>query len=108
MSIQGVSQCFKCKKAFDLFNRRHHCRSCGRIFCRCPRVPPPPPASLSVKPSEYVCVCVSVRAVAVPWEHGSVWMSAPRLVCTEGSKACMFEATKEARHVCHQGMYAIY
>ena len=30
---QGVSQCFKCQRGFDLFNRRHHCRSCGRIFC---------------------------------------------------------------------------
>ena len=30
---QGVSQCFRCKRAFDFFNRRHHCRCCGRIFC---------------------------------------------------------------------------
>jgi hypothetical protein len=61
--MQGVSQCFKCKRGFDLFNRRHHCRSCGRIFCRClhalcspnpkPSTPPPstpsrPPASLLI------------------------------------------------------------
>ena len=30
---QGVSQYFKCKKSFDFFNRHHHCRWCGRIFC---------------------------------------------------------------------------
>jgi growth factor-regulated tyrosine kinase substrate len=26
-------QCFKCKTTFTMFNRRHHCRGCGRIFC---------------------------------------------------------------------------
>jgi len=34
MPDERVSQCFKCNKGFDLFKRRHHCRSCGRIFCR--------------------------------------------------------------------------
>ena len=68
MWIQGVSQCFKCKKAFDLFNRRHHCRSCGRIFCRCPRVPPPSYVPLSSRPNMCVIVCVCVHAVLA---HGS-------------------------------------
>ena len=68
MSIQGVSQCFKCKKAFDLFNRRHHCRSCGRIFCRCPRVPPPPscvPLCQAFRMCVCVCVCVCVRSLSL-------------------------------------------
>jgi hypothetical protein len=28
-----VTHCFKCGVAFGLFVRKHHCRSCGRIFC---------------------------------------------------------------------------
>lgn len=28
-----VDSCFSCKTQFTLFNRKHHCRACGRIFC---------------------------------------------------------------------------
>lgn len=28
-----VNNCYKCNSNFSIFNRRHHCRSCGRIFC---------------------------------------------------------------------------
>ena len=28
-----VTNCFKCGSTFSMFNRRHHCRACGRIFC---------------------------------------------------------------------------
>ncbi len=29
-----MSKCFKCKTEFGMITRKHHCRSCGRIFCR--------------------------------------------------------------------------
>lgn len=29
----AVTECFQCNSVFTLFNRRHHCRGCGRIFC---------------------------------------------------------------------------
>jgi len=28
-----VNNCYKCGSIFGMFNRRHHCRACGRIFC---------------------------------------------------------------------------
>jgi len=28
-----ILACFACDKPFSLFNRRHHCRHCGQIFC---------------------------------------------------------------------------
>lgn len=27
-------KCFNCKCSFSLFKRRHHCRLCGRVFCK--------------------------------------------------------------------------
>jgi len=34
ISDQVVERCQKCKSQFHFFLRRHHCRNCGRIFCR--------------------------------------------------------------------------
>ena len=28
-----VDNCYNCLEVFSIFNRKHHCRSCGRIFC---------------------------------------------------------------------------
>ena len=36
MDNKAVNKCFECNVAFTVFNRKHHCRACGRIFCaRC-------------------------------------------------------------------------
>jgi hypothetical protein len=29
----SVTHCYKCKSAFWFYLRKHHCRSCGQIFC---------------------------------------------------------------------------
>lgn len=28
-----VDNCYNCQSKFTLFNRKHHCRACGKIFC---------------------------------------------------------------------------
>ncbi|KAM7256101.1 hypothetical protein ACFE04_011842 [Oxalis oulophora] len=33
MPDQSVRVCYECDSQFTVFNRRHHCRLCGRIFC---------------------------------------------------------------------------
>jgi predicted RNA-binding Zn-ribbon protein involved in translation (DUF1610 family) len=33
---QHCDSCYECGAEFGLFNRKHHCRVCGRVFCgRC-------------------------------------------------------------------------
>jgi len=32
-SDKNVQSCYKCSNSFTIFNRKHHCRMCGRIFC---------------------------------------------------------------------------
>ncbi|KAL0414999.1 UNVERIFIED_CONTAM: 1-phosphatidylinositol-3-phosphate 5-kinase FAB1B [Sesamum latifolium] len=33
MPDRSCRVCYECDSQFTLFNRRHHCRLCGRIFC---------------------------------------------------------------------------
>ena len=30
---ESVNNCYECNNSFSFFRRKHHCRSCGRIFC---------------------------------------------------------------------------
>lgn len=33
MPDHSCGMCYECDSQFSLFNRRHHCRVCGRVFC---------------------------------------------------------------------------
>ncbi|KAJ8535790.1 hypothetical protein K7X08_034191 [Anisodus acutangulus] len=61
MPDQSCRVCYECDSVFTLFNRRHHCRLCGRVFCaKCTSnsIPAPPrePRSLQEE-CEKVRVC---------------------------------------------------
>ncbi|GER45066.1 1-phosphatidylinositol-3-phosphate 5-kinase [Striga asiatica] len=60
MPDQSCRVCYECDLQFTLFNRRHHCRHCGRIFCaRCTsNWVPTPPAGLETPPEEWDTVRV--------------------------------------------------
>ena len=30
---EGSESCFGCGVKFNIYERRHHCRSCGKLFC---------------------------------------------------------------------------
>ena len=32
-SDEAVNSCSACGVEFSVFNRKHHCRACGKIFC---------------------------------------------------------------------------
>ncbi|PHU24803.1 1-phosphatidylinositol-3-phosphate 5-kinase FAB1B [Capsicum chinense] len=61
MPDQSCRVCYECDSLFTLFNRRHHCRLCGRVFCaKCTSnsvpVPPREPGLLKEE-CEKVRVC---------------------------------------------------
>jgi tetratricopeptide (TPR) repeat protein len=68
-----VSSCTKCKSAFGLFKRKHHCRVCGLIFCdSCSATRVRPPGfSESIRVCES-CALICFHAVKQENEKDSV------------------------------------
>ncbi|CAI9779928.1 unnamed protein product [Fraxinus pennsylvanica] len=73
MPDQSCRVCYECDSQFTLFNRRHHCRLCGRVFCaRCTSNWIPTTSSDPKTPQEdwdKVRVC---NFCFTQWEHGSM------------------------------------
>lgn len=61
MPDQSCRVCYECDSQFTVFNRRHHCRICGRVFCaRCTSNSIPAPSDerqTSQEDSERIRVC---------------------------------------------------
>ncbi|KAL2555055.1 1-phosphatidylinositol-3-phosphate 5-kinase FAB1B [Forsythia ovata] len=72
MPDQSCRVCYECDSQFTLFNRRHHCRLCGRVFCaRCTSNWIPTPSSDPKTPREdwdKIRVC---NFCFKQWKHGS-------------------------------------
>ncbi|KAL4336773.1 hypothetical protein AHAS_Ahas12G0043700 [Arachis hypogaea] len=73
MPDQSCRVCYDCDSQFTLFNRRHHCRLCGRIFCnKCTANSIPAPVTSQINPWdewEKIRVC---NFCYKQWEQGVV------------------------------------
>ncbi|KAK4267136.1 hypothetical protein QN277_023959 [Acacia crassicarpa] len=73
MPDQSCRVCYQCDSQFNLINRRHHCRLCGRIFCaKCTTNSVPAPSSCQGNPweeREKIRVC---NYCYEQWEQGTI------------------------------------
>ncbi|ESQ53828.1 hypothetical protein EUTSA_v10024198mg [Eutrema salsugineum] len=73
MPDQSCPVCYECDAQFTVFNRRHHCRLCGRVFCaKCAANSIPSPSDEtkdSHEESERIRVC---NYCYKQWEQGIV------------------------------------
>lgn len=71
MPDQSCRVCYECDSQFTVFNRRHHCRLCGRVFCsKCTANTIPAPSdepSTSREEWERIRVC---NYCFKQWEQG--------------------------------------
>ncbi|XP_059455943.1 1-phosphatidylinositol-3-phosphate 5-kinase FAB1B isoform X2 [Corylus avellana] len=71
MPDQSCRVCYECDSQFTIFNRRHHCRLCGRVFCaRCTENSiPAPSGDLRTAREEWEKIRVCNYCFK-QWEHG--------------------------------------
>lgn len=71
MPDQSCRVCYECDSQFTVFNRKHHCRHCGRVFCaKCTTNSVPAPSSDPRIPREE---CEKIRVCNFcfkQWEQG--------------------------------------
>ncbi|KAJ7951437.1 1-phosphatidylinositol-3-phosphate 5-kinase [Quillaja saponaria] len=70
MPDQSCRVCYECDSQFTIFNRRHHCRLCGRVFCgKCTEnsVPAPSTDQRNWEDREKIRVC---NYCFKQWEQG--------------------------------------
>ncbi|XP_075020001.1 lateral signaling target protein 2 homolog [Calonectris borealis] len=66
------SQCSACRSPFTLLRRRHHCRSCGKIFCaRCSPHTAALPHYGQPKPVRICTHCYAAHLSPAPWRARS-------------------------------------
>jgi 1-phosphatidylinositol-3-phosphate 5-kinase len=73
MPDESCRVCYECDTQFTLFNRRHHCRLCGRVFCgKCTENSIPVPSdypTTSLEEQDRIRVC---NYCYKQWEQGMV------------------------------------
>ncbi|KAK7904388.1 hypothetical protein WMY93_016995 [Mugilogobius chulae] len=112
---EACNSCIACKAPFTVIRRKHHCRSCGKIFCsRCSSHSAPLPRYGQVKPSNFKSLSVGrhVRDCArgpprvshkVTHRQSVRLGSAIKLPCpVEGDPPPLIMWTKDGRNI-HSG-----
>ncbi|WKY05539.1 hypothetical protein Q1695_006055 [Nippostrongylus brasiliensis] len=86
------SECFRCRSEFTLFNRKHHCRACGQIFCdRCSTKEVPLP-QFGIEKEVRVCDACYEK-ITSKGKDSTVVRDEP--VATAAAKADVSQAEKE-------------
>lgn len=86
----SAHECPRCNSAFDVFNRRHHCRRCGKICCE--------PCSSFYKEMPEAAYTEPVRVCRVCFEeHGPVLSEAQAGARTAALKQATESLRKTAR-----------
>ncbi|KAI4329029.1 hypothetical protein L6164_021336 [Bauhinia variegata] len=71
MPDHSCRKCYECDSLFTLFNRKHHCRHCGRIFCaKCTANSVPAPSSSQRNPWEELEKIRVCNYCYKQWEEG--------------------------------------
>lgn len=77
-----VAKCQSCKNEFGWFNRKHHCRACGGVFCyTCCNIYTIIPNHLIDKPDEHNNIKVNITNMIHNWKHED-----KSLVCCDCNK----------------------
>ncbi|KAL4290601.1 hypothetical protein GQ457_14G007610 [Hibiscus cannabinus] len=72
MPDHSCRMCYECENPFTLFNRRHHCRLCGRVFCaKCTANSVPVPSNDSSIPQEERDRIRACNFCFKQWEQGT-------------------------------------
>ncbi|CAI9760555.1 unnamed protein product [Fraxinus pennsylvanica] len=113
MPDESCRVCYECDSQFTIFNRRHHCRLCGRVFCaRCTGNSVPAPA-LSDEPrsgredSDRVRVCnycFKQREQGLATAGNVMTSSSPSL--SPSSSATSLVSTQSSCHSCNSNSSA--
>lgn len=75
MPDQSCRVCYECDSQFTVFNRRHHCRICGRVFCaKCTANSIPASPAEPGEDSERIRVCSFCYS---QWDRGFGTARAP-------------------------------
>ncbi|KAJ7543726.1 hypothetical protein O6H91_09G050300 [Diphasiastrum complanatum] len=91
--------CYECDSQFTIFNRRHHCRFCGRVFCgKCTitAIPASPDCQSSVPPDERERVRVCNFCYKLHQQDSLASMALPPVtpsLSPSSSKSSLFSST---------------
>ncbi|KAL8466428.1 hypothetical protein ACS0TY_035500 [Phlomoides rotata] len=103
MPDQSCRVCYECDSQFTLFNRRHHCRLCGRIFCakctsnRVPTIPNELKTSLEDWDKIRVCnYCFKLWKQDVPVANDNRSKAAHLENCCTSPSATSFLSTRSS------------
>ncbi|KAH6779192.1 phosphatidylinositol-4-phosphate 5-kinase family protein [Perilla frutescens var. hirtella] len=110
MPDESCRVCYECDSPFSIFNRRHHCRLCGRVFCgRCtintvPALPDEPKSGREDRDRIKVCNYCFKQWKQQSATGSNVMQSSPKLTPSPSSSSLV--STQSSCCTCNSGSSA--